>query len=117
VQKICASSPTTAGIFRKLLLDKCQTEFQKSNSEEDKIKDMVKEIEQAEGGDKKEQLRLELEDMQVKMRRRSLGNVRFIGELFKLHMLTPKIMVSCIKMLLGMCCSFFCTSCLKNVLY
>lgn len=30
-----------------------------------------------------------------------MGNVRFIGELFKLGMLTPKIMVECVDMLLG----------------
>jgi translation initiation factor 4G len=34
-------------------------------------------------------------------RRRSLGNVRFIGELYKLQMLTPKIMVECINMLVS----------------
>lgn len=32
---------------------------------------------------------------------RSVGNIRFIGELYKLHMLTRKIMHSCIVQLLS----------------
>lgn len=35
------------------------------------------------------------------MRRKSVGNCRFIGELFKLKMLTSKIMLSCISQLLS----------------
>ena len=36
----------------------------------------------------------------MKLRRRSLGNIRFIGELYKIRMLTGKIMHECIKKLL-----------------
>ena len=37
---------------------------------------------------------------EMKLRRRSLGNIRFIGELYKIRMLTGKIMHECIKKLL-----------------
>lgn len=38
--------------------------------------------------------------MEMKLRRRSLGNIRFIGELYKLGMLTARIMHECVKKLL-----------------
>jgi len=101
VQTVCSSSPTTANIFRKLLLDKCQAEFQKSDTEEGKLVDIKKELDETTEESKKEQLQLEQEELRFKMRRRSLGNVRFIGELYKLQMLSPKIMVQCVRMLLG----------------
>lgn len=98
---MCSTSDATSKIFRKQLLNKCQNEFQKSNSDEDKIRDATKEWEEEADESKKDQLKLELDDMKFKSRRRSLGNVRFIGELYKLHMLSAKIMVECVKMLLG----------------
>lgn len=36
----------------------------------------------------------------MKARQRSLGNIRFIGELYKLKMLTARIMHGCVKKLL-----------------
>ena len=36
----------------------------------------------------------------MKLRRRSLGNIRFIGELYRIRMLTGKIMHECIRKLL-----------------
>lgn len=101
VHAMCSTSDITSKIFRKQLLDKCQKEFQKSSSDEDKIRDATKTMEEEEDAEKKEQLRVDLEDLKFKSRRRSLGNVRFIGELYKLQMLSAKIMVECVKMLLG----------------
>ena len=37
---------------------------------------------------------------EMKLRRRSLGNIRFIGELYKLQMVTARIMHECVKKLL-----------------
>lgn len=42
----------------------------------------------------------ELKEAKDKARRRSLGNIKFIGELFKLKMLTENIMHDCIVKLL-----------------
>lgn len=42
----------------------------------------------------------ELEEARDKARRRSLGNIKFIGELFKLKMLTEAIMHDCVVKLL-----------------
>ncbi|CAL8113002.1 unnamed protein product [Orchesella dallaii] len=101
VHAMCAASDVTSKIFRKQLLDKCQREFQKSNLEEDKIRDATKAWEDEEDKEKKQQMKLDLDDLKFKSRRRSLGNVRFIGELYKLQMLSAKIMVECVKMLLA----------------
>lgn len=43
---------------------------------------------------------MELEEAKDKARRRSIGNIRFIGELFKLKMLTEAIMHDCVVKLL-----------------
>lgn len=48
----------------------------------------------------RERLQEELEEAKDKARRRSLGNIRFIGELFKLKMLTEAIMHDCVVKLL-----------------
>lgn len=43
---------------------------------------------------------LELEEARYKARRRSIGNMKFIGELFKLNIITASIMDGCIQKLL-----------------
>lgn len=48
----------------------------------------------------KERLQEELEEAKNKARRRSTGNIKFIGELFKLRMLTEAIMHDCVVKLL-----------------
>jgi len=86
--------------FRTLLLNRCQTEFEKDKKEETDIADMQKLIDQAETDEKRAVL---IEDRQMaisKAKRRSLGLIRFIGELFKLKMLTEKIMHECLQKLL-----------------
>lgn len=45
-------------------------------------------------------MRVELEESRDQARRRSLGNIKFIGELFKLKMLTEAIMHDCVVKLL-----------------
>lgn len=50
--------------------------------------------------EEKDRLKAELEEAKDKARRRSLGNIKFIGELFKLKMLTEAIMHDCIVKLL-----------------
>lgn len=98
---MCSSSVETSKQFRKNILDKCQHEFQRSDTEEDKAAELLKRINEAEAGEVKENLKLDLEELKGSMRKRALGNVRFIGELYKLQMLTPKIMVSCVRLLLS----------------
>ncbi|KAJ7520114.1 hypothetical protein O6H91_20G066900 [Diphasiastrum complanatum] len=79
--------------FRRVLLNKCQEEFERGEREQE-------EAEKEEDG----QIILtkeEREEKKVRARRRMLGNIRFIGELYKKSMLTERIMHECIKKLLG----------------
>ena len=50
--------------------------------------------------DDKRALKVEMEVAVTKMRRKSLGNIRFIGDLFKLQMLSEAIWHECITPLL-----------------
>ncbi|KAG1932736.1 eukaryotic translation initiation factor 4 gamma 1 isoform X2 [Pimephales promelas] len=86
--------------FRKLLLNRCQKEFEKDKDDDETFEKKQKELDAATGDEVKQRLKEELEDAKDKARRRSLGNIKFIGELFKLKMLTETIMHDCIVKLL-----------------
>ncbi|KAL8249352.1 hypothetical protein R6Q59_006220 [Mikania micrantha] len=79
--------------FKRLLLNKCQEEFERGEKEEE-------EANRTEEGEIK-QSEEEREEKRVKARRRMLGNIRLIGELYKKKMLTEKIMHGCVHKLLG----------------
>ncbi|KAJ3602527.1 hypothetical protein NHX12_030280, partial [Muraenolepis orangiensis] len=92
--------PNTTVNFRMLLLNRCQKEFEK-----DKVDDVVferkqRELDSAGATTERERLQGELKEAKDKARRRSIGNIRFIGELFKLKMLTEAIMHDCVVKLL-----------------
>ncbi|CAH2063427.1 unnamed protein product [Thlaspi arvense] len=80
--------------FKRLLLNKCQEEFERGEKEEEEASRVAEEgqVEQSEE---------EREEKRLKVRRRMLGNIRLIGELYKKKMLTEKIMHACIHKLLG----------------
>ncbi|XP_039260449.2 eukaryotic translation initiation factor 4 gamma 3-like [Styela clava] len=82
--------------FRKLLLTKCQKEFEKNKSDQEHLLEMKKKLEENTDEEVAPQLKEEYDLAEAKERRRTLGNIRFIGELFKLRMLTENIMHSCI---------------------
>ena len=97
-------------LFRKYLLNRCQEVFERGwvtteataaaafKSTADRA---VKEAnEKAKGGDESE-LYSDEYSAAAKAKRRGLGLIRFMGELFKLQMLTERIMHECIKKLLG----------------
>ncbi|CAB1349176.1 unnamed protein product [Coregonus sp. 'balchen'] len=85
--------------FRKLLLNRCQKEFEKDKDDDVIFEEKQKELDAA-ATEEKDRLKAELEEAKDKARRRSLGNIKFIGELFKLKMLTEAIMHDCIVKLL-----------------
>ncbi|KAI3743857.1 hypothetical protein L1987_56924 [Smallanthus sonchifolius] len=80
--------------FKRLLLNKCQEEFERGEREEE-------EGNRTEEEGEIKQTEEEREEKRVKARRRMLGNIRLIGELYKKRMLTERIMHECIKKLLG----------------
>ncbi|GJZ61540.1 eukaryotic translation initiation factor 4G-like protein isoform X1 [Tanacetum coccineum] len=80
--------------FKRLLLNKCQEEFERGEREEE-------EANRTEEEGEVKQTEAEREEKRIKARRRMLGNIRLIGELYKKKMLTERIMHECIKKLLG----------------
>jgi translation initiation factor 4G len=78
--------------FKRVLLNKCQEAFERGEREE---------AEAAEEGNGKEMTAEEREAKRIEAKKRMLGNIRFIGELYKKHMLTERIMHGCIVKLLG----------------
>ncbi|XP_058104127.1 eukaryotic translation initiation factor 4G-like isoform X2 [Magnolia sinica] len=79
--------------FKRLLLNKCQEEFERGEREQAE----ANRVEEGEIKQSKEQR----EEKKVQARRRMLGNIRLIGELYKKKMLTERIMHECIQKLLG----------------
>jgi len=86
--------------FRKLLISRCQKEFEKDYMESLDRDKYVQDMAKADSEDDKKKIKAEFEQLEMKLRRRSLGNIRFIGELYKLGMLTARIMHECVKKLL-----------------
>ncbi|XP_060799381.1 eukaryotic translation initiation factor 4 gamma 1-like isoform X2 [Neoarius graeffei] len=86
--------------FRKLLLNRCQKEFEKDKDDDETFEKKQKELDAATEEEVRQRLREELEEAKDAARRRSLGNIKFIGELFKLKMLTENIMHDCVVKLL-----------------
>ncbi|XP_062187059.1 eukaryotic translation initiation factor 4G-like [Phragmites australis] len=80
--------------FKRLLLNKCQEEFERGEREE-------AEADKTEEDGEIKQTKEEREEKRIRARRRMLGNIRLIGELYKKRMLTERIMHECIKKLLG----------------
>ncbi|XP_075476306.1 eukaryotic translation initiation factor 4G-like [Primulina tabacum] len=80
--------------FKTLLLNKCQEEFQRGEREEEEANKVEEEGENMLTAEEREVKKLQA-------RRRMLGNIRLIGELYKKKMLTARIMHECINKLLG----------------
>ncbi|CAF1002808.1 unnamed protein product [Adineta steineri] len=91
---------TVTHSFRKILLSRCQTKFEtdyrqdidydRRKTEVDAITDEKRQKEAAE----------DLEEALFKAKQRNFGNILFIGELFKLGILTETIMFECMDYLL-----------------
>jgi len=86
--------------FRKLLISRCQQEFERDYMTDIDRDKYTADMEAATDPDDKKRIQMEYEAMEMKARKRSLGNIRFIGELYKLGMLTARIMHECVRKLL-----------------
>ncbi|XP_076860584.1 eukaryotic translation initiation factor 4 gamma 1-like [Brachyhypopomus gauderio] len=83
--------------FGRLLLNCCQKEFAKDKDSNERKQ---KELEAASEDEERQRLIEELDAMKDEARHRSLGNIKFIGELFKVEMLSELILHDCIVKLL-----------------
>lgn len=85
---------TGGALFRKYLLTRCQTEFERGWK-----MDLGEKPEDEEGEAKEVTMLSDEYYKAAAAKRRGLGLVRFIGELYKLQMLTERIMHECVKKL------------------
>nr|XP_031840128.1 eukaryotic translation initiation factor 4 gamma 3-like [Nomia melanderi] len=86
--------------FRKLILDRCQKEYEKHSFNEDARNAKLKQIEECPDPEKRKEMLSIFEEEERRTRIKSVGNIRFIGELYKQKMLTTSIMRGCIQQLL-----------------
>ncbi|XP_067951559.1 eukaryotic translation initiation factor 4 gamma 3-like [Watersipora subatra] len=90
--------------FRKVLLVRCQKEFEATDQDDrvmsDKLEILEKALKTAETDEEKARLNQEFKTEQTKVRHRKLGYMRFLGELYVLRMLTGNIMHQCVTSLL-----------------
>lgn len=98
----CEKDASKENGFRGILLNKCQEEFFKQNVYDDWKKEKKVYEEEKDKLSDRERLEKEeeLEFRRMKIKKQVLGNIHFIGELFKKDMLKPKIMRYCIEYLL-----------------
>lgn len=97
-----ANNVQQKAVFKKRLITQCQREFEKHRDNEliKNTAERLKKIEDEEDPIKKEELKADYDFESTKLRKRAVGTVHFIGELYKIEMLTSKIMRSCITHLL-----------------
>ncbi|GJQ11346.1 hypothetical protein GpartN1_g3137.t1 [Galdieria partita] len=94
--------------FKSILLSNCQSEFQKfakCETSTEKLESVSKEKETSiDAGDKSDSiLTVEEEEERLKMKRRMIGNIKFIGELFKKDMISERVIRDdCIPRLLSL---------------
>ena len=86
--------------FRLILLERCRKEFLADYISEEQRKKYEDDLTNASSEDDKKKINIDFETLELKMRRRSLGNIRFISELYNLKMLPGKIMHQIIQKLL-----------------
>lgn len=86
--------------FRKELLKKVQAEFERDKKGDKKHIALLRAVTNAVTPEERKQLEDELEEFVIKAQERSLSNIMFIGELFKLSMLSETIIHDCIVHLL-----------------
>jgi translation initiation factor 4G len=97
--------PITGGqLFRKYLLDRCQEDFErewvaKGTTAAKELEDEAANAKTKEGGTQK--IYFDEYYSTRKAKRQRLGLMKFIGELFKLQILSERVMHDCIKKLLG----------------
>lgn len=86
--------------FRTLLIRRCQKEFLADYISDEQRKKYVEDLGNAKNEEEEKNVRVAFELLEQKLRRRSIGNIRFISELYNLKMLGIHIMTSIIGRLL-----------------
>jgi translation initiation factor 4G len=96
-QVVSLTDPTESISFRKLLLSHCQKVFQKDSDSLEDVEKKKEEVEKADTKEKKKILQTELIALVDQNLRTTLGNIKFIGELYKVRNITENVMHNCIR--------------------
>jgi translation initiation factor 4G len=98
----CMSDANKANSFKRLLLNKCEDEFNKQDIYVDWKKEKAEYEEKKSTMTASEQAETEeeLDFRRIKIKKQMLGNIKFIGQLYKKGLLKEKIMRFCIGSLL-----------------
>ncbi|XP_062847598.1 eukaryotic translation initiation factor 4 gamma 1-like [Trichomycterus rosablanca] len=86
--------------FMKLLVSHCQEEFEKDEKDNSLLQKKLTELDAAKEENEQQLLKEELEEIKIKARLCSLGNIKFMGGLYKQKMLTDQFIHECITKLL-----------------
>ena len=86
--------------FRNLLLAQCKKEFDRDGADLIGFDEKKTEIHSAKTEENKTKLKMELQDLVDKNRRRVLGNITFIGELFRVGTISEEVIHRCIRRLI-----------------
>ncbi|XP_040578208.1 eukaryotic translation initiation factor 4 gamma 1 isoform X2 [Lepeophtheirus salmonis] len=86
--------------FKPMIISKCQNEFEKAYMSPEEKKKYLEDLSAAKSETDKKAIKEDFAMRELRARRRSLGNIRFIGEIFKRGLLTIQIMHGCINELL-----------------
>lgn len=86
--------------FNTLLLERCQTCFETDKYKDINLAEREQAIEECTNPEKKQQMIEELDDEKRLVRKKSLGNIKLIGALYKNDRLKAEIMELCIETLI-----------------
>lgn len=101
-ERECLSDATKQNSFKRSLLNKCEDEFNKQDiyvdwkKEKEAYEETKSTLKEAERAEKEEELGFR----RMKIKKQMLGNIKFIGQLYKKALLKEKIMRFCIASLL-----------------
>jgi len=87
--------------FRSLLLRRCQKEFLADYISDDQRSKYAEDLKNAKNEEEEKNVVLAFEQLEQKLRRRSIGNIHFISELYNLKMIGIHIMFSIIGRLMN----------------
>ncbi|CAF4110289.1 unnamed protein product, partial [Adineta steineri] len=91
---------TVTHCFRKILLSRCQTKFETDYRQDIDYDTRKTEVDAITDEKRQKEAAEDLEEALFKAKQRNFGNILFIGELFKLKILTETIMFECMDYLL-----------------
>jgi len=103
-ERECVSDANKQNSFKRSLLNKCEDEFNKQDIYEDWKKEKIECKENKDSMSAKDfaEKEADLNFRRIKIKKQMLGNIKFIGQLYKKNLLKEKIMRFCIASLLNL---------------